>query len=179
METRNPRRGGILGTVLAIIGVIVILCIVGSVLTGLYIARNVKVSTLDSDRGADVNIQTPAGSFQLRAHKDADPGKLGVPVYPGAWRDKDSGSASFEWNSSNGESKNMSVVGASYRTEDSPSKVYEFYRSQLPTWIVVNERHGETRLELQEGGYKRIVAIAEKDGGSRIGIAAVGEPGSN
>ncbi len=179
MDRSNPRRGGILGTLLAIVGTVVVVGIAGSVLMGLYVARNVHVSSTERDKGADVSIQTPVGSMHLRAREDVDPGKLGVPVYPGARRDKDSASASFEWNPNEGEGKNVSVVGGSYFSEDRPSKVLQYYKDQLPSWIVVTEKHGETRLELKEGGYKRIVAIAEKDGGSRIGIAAVGEPGSN
>ena len=59
----NPRRGGILGTLLAIVGTVVVVGIAGSVLMGLYVARNVHVSSTERDKGADVSIQTPVGSM--------------------------------------------------------------------------------------------------------------------
>jgi hypothetical protein len=34
-------------------------------------------------------------------------------------------------------------------------------------------------MEYTEDGYKRIVAIHEQDGRTRIGLASVGEPASN
>jgi hypothetical protein len=35
------------------------------------------------------------------------------------------------------------------------------------------------RMELREGGYKRIVAIRERHDGTHIGVASIGEPASN
>jgi hypothetical protein len=55
----------------------------------------------------------------------------------------------------------------------------DYYRAQLPNWIIVNERGGGVQLELRDGGYKRIVAIHERHDGTHIGVASVGEPAAN
>lgn len=55
----------------------------------------------------------------------------------------------------------------------------DYYRTQLPNWMIINERAGAVRLELREGGYKRIIGIRERHDGTHIGVASVGEPASN
>jgi hypothetical protein len=55
----------------------------------------------------------------------------------------------------------------------------DYYRNQLPNWVVVKERHGAVRMELREGGYKRIIGIHERYDGTHIGVASIGEPASN
>jgi len=175
MKKSNPRRGGILGTLLVIVAVVV----VAAVCAGVYVARNVRVVTEDRKHGADVNIETPVGAMHFRAHENLDPSKLGVPVYPGARREQDSGGASFEWVPNDGDGKNLAVAGGSFQSDDRPDAVLAYYRKQLPSWILVTDRHGETRLELKEGGSKRIVSIQERNGGTRIGVASIGEPASN
>jgi hypothetical protein len=64
-------------------------------------------------------------------------------------------------------------------TSDSLDKVVDYYRNQLPNWVVVKERHGAVRMELREGGYKRIIGIHERYDGTHIGVASIGEPASN
>jgi len=58
-------------------------------------------------------------------------------------------------------------------------QVADYYRKQLPNWVVVREKGGAARMELREGGYQRIVAIRAEHGGTHIGVASVGEPASN
>lgn len=173
----DPRRGGILSSLLFTCLALMLL----AAFAGMYVLRNVRVDTTHAVGGGDdVSIRTPGGSFRIRAHEKLDPASLGVPLYPGAIRTKDSGGASFEWSSEDGgDDKAFAVAGASMITQDSPDKVLSFYKSQLPNWIVVNERGGATRLELREGGFRRIVAIHEKRDGTHIGVATVGAPGSN
>ena len=64
-------------------------------------------------------------------------------------------------------------------TSDPVDKVVDYYRAQLPNWIIVNERLGGVRLELRDGGYKRIIAIHERHDGTHIGVASVGERAAN
>jgi hypothetical protein len=176
MRTTNPRRGGILGSLLFTAAAIVVL----TTLTGIYVIRNVRVETSHSRGGDDVSIRTPGGSFKIRAHEDLDPSLLGIPVYPGAKRTDESGAASFEWNSADGRNdKALAVGGASLFTPDPPGKVLAWYRAQLPDWIIVTERGGNTRMEFKRGGLKRIVAIHEKRDGTHIGVASIGAPASN
>jgi len=175
-KSANPRRGGILSGLLFTGLAIIVLLIVGS----LYVVRNVRVQTAHRNGGDDVSIETPAGSMKIRAHEDLDPAALGLPIYPGATRRKDSGAATFEWNSADGRSdKGVAVGGASLYTPDSAPKVLAFYRAQLPNWVIYSERDGSTRFELKDGGVRRIVVIHEKNDGTHIGVATIGDPASN
>jgi len=146
-----------------------------------YVANNVKVVTAHRSGGDDVAIDTPAGRINIRAHKNLDPATLGVPIYPDAKRSREGGGASFEWTSSDGTSdKAMAVAGGEYVTSDSVEKVQAWYHEHLPNWVVSTDRHDENaHFELNEGGYKRIIAIREKGDGTHIVVATIGEPASN
>lgn len=146
-----------------------------------YVANNFKVVTAHRGRGEDVAIETPAGRIDIRAHKNLDPATLGVPIYPDAKRSGNGGGASFEWTSSDGSRDTaMAVAGGEYVTSDSAEKVRAWYREHLPNWVVVTDRHDENaHFELNEGGYKRIIAIREKGDGTHIAVATAGEPASN
>ena len=170
-SSRDGRIGG------CFISLIVLGCIAFGVV---FFLRNLRVVKTHRTSGDDVAIDTPAGRFEIRAHKDLDPAALGVPVYPGAERTKDGGGATFEWQSRDGkEDKGLSVSGGEVLTQDSASKVLEYYRTQLPNWVITQNHDGSTQFELKDGGYKRIVVVREKFDGTHIGIANVGEPASN
>ncbi|MES1257391.1 MAG: hypothetical protein ABUS51_03140 [Acidobacteriota bacterium] len=173
---KDPRRGGILGGVLFTGLAIVVLMMAA----GLFIVRNVRVATAHRYGGDDVSIETPGGRLNIRAHEDLDPAAIGLPIYPGATRTRDSGVATFEWTSADGKhDKGMAVGGASLFTPDPESKVLAYYREQLPNWLVVTDRDGSTRFELRKDGFKRIIAIHEKSDGTHIGVASIGDPASN
>jgi hypothetical protein len=176
MRSCGSRRGGILAGLL-ITGV-VILCIV--VASGLFVAHSVKVRSAENGDGKDVSIDTPVGHLEVRAHEKSV-WAADIPVYPGARVEKnDGGNATVEWTSNTGKNdKGFSVTASEMTTPDPVSKVVEFYKAQLPTWLIVKENDGEVRLELKEGGYKRFVAIHGKNDGTHIGVASVGEPASN
>ena len=147
-----------------------------------YLSRSFRVVTSHNRAGGDdVAIDTPAGRFNIRSSQNIDPATLGVPIYPDARRTKDSAGASFEWSSADGTSdKAVSVAGGDYVTADSAEKVRAWYHEHLPNWIVVAGKNDEkAHFELNEGGYKRMIAIIEKSDGTNIGVATVGEPASN
>jgi len=73
----------------------------------------------------------------------------------------------------------FSVVAAEYSTPDSIDRVIDFYRGQLPHWIVSRSRRRGFQMHYSENGYRRIVAIEERGGRTRIGLASLGEPASN
>jgi hypothetical protein len=169
-----------------------------------YLIHNVKVTKVHRASGDEVSLQTPFGDFHVRGN-DADPARLGAPIYPGAKRTKDhggagfkmtvaegdkngadadmhfNGGATFEWTSADGSTdKALVVAGAEYLTPDSPEKVRAWYHDHLPNWVVSTDRHGDNaRFELNGGGYKRLIAIREKSDGTHIGVASFGEPASN
>jgi hypothetical protein len=149
-------------------------------LAGVRLMRNVHFRTASRSGGDDVALETPAGSFRVRAHERLDPAAIGLPVYPGARRTDSSGGAEFEWVSADGrDEKGMSVAGASFITTDPPSKVIAFYRGQLSNLVLIHERGRKVRLEYTEHGLRRIIAIHQKNDGTHIGVAAIGPPASN
>jgi hypothetical protein len=172
----GARRGGVLAGLL--ISGAVILCIV--VASGMFVARSVKVHSAENGDGQDVSIDTPVGHLSVRAHDKAG-WASDVPIYPGARQAKDNGgNATVEWTTDTGKGdKGFSVEAAEMITPDSAAKVLDFYRTQLPAWVIAHEDDGAVRLQLTDGGYKRIVSIHRKHDGTHIGVASVGKPASN
>ena len=177
MKAHGSRPGGIVFGLLLSASLVACLIVAG----GLFVARNIRVDTTARNDGDDVSIDTPAGHLSVRAHEKTGSAAADVPFYPGARHTKDSGGdAVIEWNSTNGGSDGGFAVSASETvTSDPLEQVVNYYKTQLPSWVIVNERGGAVRLELQEGGYKRIIAIRERNDGTHIGVASVGEPASN
>jgi hypothetical protein len=177
MKSCDSRRGGVLFGLLMSALVIVCLAIAG----GLFVARNIRVQTAARNGGDYVSIDTPAGSLSIHAHEKPGSANADVPFYPGARNARDSGGdAVIEWNSTSGRNdRGFSLTASEMVTSDPIDKVLDFYRAQLPNWVIVNERGGAVRFELREGGYKRIIAIHERHDGTHIGVASVGEPASN
>ena len=75
--------------------------------------------------------------------------------------------------------KAFAVSAAEYRTPDSVDRVTEYYRDQLPHWLISQKDDGKMQLSFTRHGYKRFVCIYENDGETRIALASVGEPASN
>jgi hypothetical protein len=173
----GSRRGGIIAGLLLSGLVIVCLMIAG----GIFLARNIRVQTTARNGGDDVTIDTPVGHLSVRAHEKAGTAATDVPLYPGAWSPRKSGGdAVVEWTSNNGHGDGgFSVTASEMVTSDPVDKVVDYYRAQLPNWVVVKEIGGAVRLELREGGYKRFIAIHERHDGTHIGVASVGEPAAN
>jgi len=176
MRTSESRRGGVLAAFL--IAGVVILCI--AIASALFVARSVQIRSAENGDNKDVSIETPVGHLEVHAHEKAL-WASDVPIYPGAHpREDNGGNATVEWTSNTGKSdKGFSVSGSEMTTPDPVSKVVDFYKTQLPAWIIVKENDGGVRLELKEGGYRRFVGIQGKSDGTHIGVASVGEPASN
>ncbi len=175
----HSRRGGILAglmlTVVSLIGVAVII--------GLVVARNVSVQTVHGRNGDNVSIETPEGHFTIRAHEESGMALVDVPRYPGSWQKRhNGGGAELEWTSNNGRvDRGVTVAGGEMITGDPVGKVVEFYKAQLPSWIIADGKDddGSFRMEFADGGYKRIIVISAKDDGTHIGVATIGAPAAN
>jgi hypothetical protein len=177
MGDPNPGRGGI---VLQLIAAAAILCVIAVAGMAIFAARSIRVVTHDrGGNSAEVSIDTPAGHLSVHAHDNSEAGVPGIPVYPGAKPRKDSGgNASIQWTSERGDDRGFALSAASLVTSDSVDQVSEYYRKQFPNWTVTH-KDGEVHLELQKGGYHRIISIEEENDGTHIGVATVGEPASN
>ncbi len=175
MENAN-QRGGILVT--SLVGTLLFLFAIVAVVA--IVASNVKVHQENRGNGARVSIETPIGSMKIDTRDDLRPETVGVPVYPGAVREHGkNGGVTFDFDGNEGEHKQLAVVTALYSTNDSSDQVRKFYRSHLPHWIFTSQDHGKLNIEYSEGGYKRIVAVEERDGRTHIGLASLGEPAVN
>lgn len=149
------------------------------VFAGLTVARVAGSVHVHEHSRDDVSIDIPGGRIDIRGRDQIDPGSLGIEIYPGAVRLEKGGTATFSWSSDDGSAeKVLAVGGTQYRTGDSAARVVDWYKAQLPSWIVVRDGEG-TRLERKDGGAKRFVVIREKPEGTVIGVATAGEPGSN
>jgi len=173
---RNSRRGGALaGALLAIVmlGVLGIVALVG---TGLYVADNIRVTDTDS---RSATIETPFGAIRVRDNDRFGPEDVGVPIYPGATRDRHCRKiASFRLDFGDTH-KAFEVSAATYHSRDSVERVTEFYRDRLPHWLISQKENGGLQFSLTKHGYRRMVAICDDDGETRIALASVGEPESN
>jgi|SRR5579871_739353 len=178
MRRDRSQRGGALAGVLAAFLILAALAVLGVFVAGVYIADNVHVEKTRTAKGQTVQVDTPIGSMRVQERKQLDPKAIGVPVYPDAIRNPDNHSASVDFSFGDGH-REFTVLAAEYTTDDSIDKVKEFYHHQLPHWIITSRHNGGVHMEYSEDGYKRIVAISERDGRTHIGLASVGEPASN
>jgi hypothetical protein len=179
----RARRGGIIAALL-FAG---ILLLVATLAVGIVVTKAIRIKTVNSGDGADISIGTPDGRLDIRAREHMNPALAGIPVYPGAWREKD-GEANIEWNSRGGDSDNdLYVTAGVFLTRDSVSQVVDFYRRQLPGRTLVSWYDRFARLEYRDGGTRRVIVIhgpihggdGAGDGETRIGFASIGGRASN
>lgn len=169
-------RGGVLAGIMLTVLILAGLAFAALVATGLFIARNVRVT--ERTRGNETTVETPFASVRVRDGR-FDPALVGLPVYPGAVRESDGPKlASFHLDLGHTH-KAFAVAAAEYRTSASPDQVAMFYRDKLPHWLFKDDRSDGMQLELTGGGYRKIIAIHREDGETRIGLASVGEPEAN
>lgn len=175
--SHNHRHGGALAAIMLTVLIVGALFLAALVSTGLYMAHNIRVT--DGSGRHEATIETPFGGIHLRETAAFDARRMGVPVYPGAVRQRDRHKLASVHLDFGDAHKDLSVVAAEYRTYDSVDKVAEFYRHQLPHWMFSHEEHGGMQLELNAGGYRKMIAIYDDDGETRIALASMGEPASN
>ncbi len=175
MRVPDSRRGGVLFGLLA--SVVIVVCVL--TFTGIYVARSIHVATHERRDGSDVSIDLPGGHFAVHAHEKTGT-VAGIPTYPGArMRDDSGGNAVIEWSSNrNGTDKGFAVSAQGMITDDSVQQVADFYRRELPNWLVTKDGR-EVHMELRDGGYKRIIGIEAKHDGTHIGVASFGQPAAN
>jgi hypothetical protein len=146
------------------------------VFLGVKFATNVDIEAREKPGGGgELRISTPAGTIRLDGRSNVDAGSFGVPVYPNAKLAADGGkAASIKIDVDGEQSKQLAVVGAVYRTDDTVEQVRAYYRTKLPNWTFTDRG-----FEMHDGGYKRIVVVDRKHGETHIALASIGEPAAH
>jgi len=157
-----PRTGSHLLAISLLVLALIIVVSVMTVWIGLrFIARGVKVNVAEGGAGKkEVSIKTPVGSLEV--NQDVNESRLGLPIYPGAQRLKDQGSANV--NISIGDEQGVRVVAAKFETADSLEKVTDFYKQRLGaevTKFTEKNHEGHTVFEIKRRGQEKIVALHE------------------
>lgn len=176
-----PRSGShIVAIVLLTLALIVLVAGV-AVWFGLkFLARNVQVSVDDAGGRKGVSIRTPVGSLEVKPQVDES--RIGLPVYPGATRVEDEGSASVHVDLP--DAKSLRVYAARFETEDPLEKVQDFYAEQLRgrlTKAAEKKPDGKVVFEIKRDDQEQIVALETKGGKTMISLVRVvhGEDGTN
>lgn len=143
---------------------------------------HVKVTESTPDRKV-VTVKTPMGDLKIAKEQNISDLRLGLPIYPGAIRERvsskdDSVSVTFNLPSQ----VNLRVAVAKFDTPDSIEKVREFYNQQLGGEVtsVRTESSGKTVFEIKYGEQDKVVTLKPDDGGTHIELVRIfhgyGEP---
>ncbi len=173
-----PRSGSnIVAIVLLILALIIVVCGI-TLYTGVrFLSQGVKVQVNKDQAGGqkDVSIKTPVGDFEV--HKDASEiteARLGLPIYPGAQRVVDDGSASVSMVFP-GQNQMRLAVGK-FETSDDFDKVEQFYQDRIGsqvTKLTKRDAQGRTVFEIKSKDDERIVALKSLMTGTRIELVHV------
>lgn len=124
-----------------------------------------------------VTVKTPTSDFKVSMVQNSSAVQLGLPIYPGATRVKDSQkdySVSLTFDLSN--SPNLRVAFAKFNTPDPIAKVREFYKQQLAGKAVTaaeTDRNGNPVFEIKYGEQDKVVSLKPHVGGTQIALARI------
>jgi len=194
-----PPRSNTVGIILLILGMIVLLS--GLAIWGgiRFLTHSLKVQVNDEGGNRkEVSIKTPFGSIEANKNGGVSEAALSLPIYPGARqaKDQDSASVSLGFPGSN----SFRIVAGKFDTPDSFDKVRDFYQNRLTAqdgaFTKTDHINSDTNLDSGEIGnfvgvdnegktvFKiklkddiRVVALKERDGGTRIELVRVGKGG--
>jgi hypothetical protein len=125
----------------------IVVLALGSVL--LLPACSVNVKKKENGQDKQVDINTLVGGIHVS--KDADPGDVGLPVYPGArLKQKDSGDGKSANVNISGFGFALKVVALEYESDDAPDKILAYYKDQIKkygTVLVCHTSHFEINTD--------------------------------
>ncbi len=106
----------------------------------------------------EVSISTPVGSLEV--NKGVNEANLGLPIYPGATRMVDKGSATV--NIDIADEAKVQVLAGKFETPDSIDKVRDFYHARLGDQVTKyrdRDENGKTVFELKHDKQDKIVTL--------------------
>ena len=152
-------RGPIIAIVLLLLALIVLVGVL-AVWGGLrFLSNTVHVQVEQQGGGKkDVSIKTPFGSVEV--NKDINEASLGLPIYPGAIRIKEHGSATV--NLDIADETKLQVLAGKFETTDSFDKVVAFYHARLGDQVTKykeKNEEGKTVFEIKHDKQDKVVAL--------------------
>jgi hypothetical protein len=142
---------------------------------GLHVLSNAVRVNVEQDAGKKgVSIKTPLGSLEV--NHELDEADLGLPIYPGATRLTDHGSANVNINI--GDEAKVRVVAGKFETPDSLEKVQAFYHDRLGNQVTnfkAKDEEGKTVFEIKHGKLNRVVALKSSGDRTVIDLVRVSE----
>jgi zinc-ribbon domain len=129
-------------------------------------AARVLSSARIEQNGDKVRIKSALGNVEANQLTPETARRMGVELYPGA-KVLDSGAVTAGI-------AGINTLGAEFESDDSPQKVYDFYKSRYPK-AMVNEKEGDqySIVATTDKGMTTI-EIQPKDGKTHINLAVVG-----
>jgi len=117
--------------------------VLGSVLIGLFVARQVHIH----QAGNKVEIQTPMGAIKVNGDKHS----VGLPVYPGA-ASADNNNGNVEINAL---SQAVGIAIEKYTTPDPLDKVQDWYRKRLGPDFDFEQGHSHSSTDFNNHWNKK------------------------
>jgi hypothetical protein len=167
-------RSNIVVIALLLLALIVVVGCIGLWVGLHFLSRAVQVQ-VDRDGGKkEVSIKTPLGSIEV--NKDVSEASLGLPIYPGATRITEHGSATVDLNIADEEK--VHVLAGKFETPDSFDKVRDFYHDRLGDQVTkYKERNeeGKTVFEIKHDKQDKVVALKSYGDKTVIELVRVSE----
>lgn len=129
-----------------------------------------SINARKGENGEDkkVDISTPIGGIHVS--KEADPGDVGLPLYPGAHlKQKDSGDDQSANVNISGFGFGIKVVALEYESDDAPDKIIKFYQEPLKKYgaILVCHTSGfDVNTDMKTGNEKSHELTCESSNGN-------------
>jgi len=197
-----PRSSSnIIAVALLTLGLVVALSCL-AVLFGLrFLAHGVRVHVSGSDDTKQVSIKTPFGGLEVHKNVGVSEAGLGLPIYPGARpaNDEDSASVSLEIGGALG----LHIVVGKFDTSDTRERVRAFYLDHLTAQdgpftevgkidsgaadfdldsgkmgnFIGTDDSGKLIFKIKHSGEERVVALENREDGTRIEMVRVSKKG--
>jgi len=122
----------------------------------------------------EVSVKTPFGSVEV--NKDINEASLGLPIYPGATRIKEHGSATV--NLDIADEAKLHVLAGRFETPDSLDKVVAFYHDRLGDQVTNfkdRNEEGKTVFEIKHDKQDKVVALKSSGDKTVIELVRVAE----
>jgi len=122
----------------------------------------------------EVSVKTPFASVNV--NKDINEASLGLPIYPGATRIKEHGSATV--NLDIADEAKLRVLAGKFETPDSVDKVQAFYHDRLGDQVTKfkqRDEEGKTVFEIKQDKQDKVVALKSSGDKTIIELVRVSE----